>query len=240
MVGSYIIPIVEALHVYLYGLFYLGTMLGIIAFVSSLLIKDMGVRSKKFLPSVSLKNIFKLSIPTIPCGLGSGLIVPALSLWLKLRYHVSTGVIGVVFGTMNIFVIIFMLLMPLLAMKVGKLKIIVLSRVVGSIAFILMAFSSFFMLAAFFIITRGAFAMGSMPVRQSFVMTNVHETERATTNGATSLSRNGASSFGALISGYMMQSYLMYIPALGGIITMFDPLLYYLMFRQQWKEKKMP
>ncbi len=237
MIGSYLISLVEALHVYLYNLFYLGTGLGIVSFVSSLLIKDMGIRSRKFLPSVSLKNIFKLSMPTIPCGLGSGLIIPALSLWLKLRYHASTGAIGFAFGTMNVFIIIFMLFMPKLAMKIGKLKVIVFSRVIGSIAFILMAFSSFFVLAAFFIIMRGAFAMGSMPVRQSFVMTNVHETERATTNGATSLSRNGASSFGALFSGYVMQSYLDYVPALGGIITMFDPLLYYLMFRHQWKEK---
>lgn len=154
-----------------------------------------------------------------------------------MKFNESAGTIGVVFGTMNMFVIISMLLMPRLAIKVGKLKVIVLSRVAASLAFILLAFSATFPLAAFFIVARGSFAMGSMPVRQSFVMTNVHETERATTNGATSLSRNGASSFGPIISGYLMPVDMTYIPLVGGIITMFDPLLYYVMFKEQWHEK---
>ncbi|MCL4344690.1 MAG: MFS transporter [Nitrososphaerota archaeon] len=239
MVGAYVIPLVEYAHIFVYDLFYAGLVIGIASFASSVFIKDLKIRSRKLLPSISFKNIFRLSLPTIPCGLGSGLIIPILSLWLKLRYNVSTGTIGAVFGTMNVFVIISMLLMPRMAMKVGKLKVIVLSRVAASLAFILMAFSAAFPLAAFFIIARGSFAMGSMPVRQSFVMTNVHETERATTNGATSLSRNGSSSFGPIISGYMMPVDMAYIPLVGGIITMFDPLLYYLMFRGQWHEKGM-
>lgn len=237
MIGAYVITIVEFIHIYVYNLFYIGAVIGVASFVASLLIKDLKVRSRKLLPSISFKNIFKLSIPTIPCGLGSGFIIPIISLWLKLRFNEPTSVIGAVFGTMNIFVVISMLLMPRIAASFGRLKVIVYSRVAASIAFILMAFSTFFPLAAFFIVARGAFAMGSMPVRQSFVITNVHETERATTNGATSLSRNGASSFGPVISGFLMPADLEYIPLFGGIITMFDPLLYYLMFKEQWNER---
>ncbi len=127
--------------------------------------------------------------------------------------------------------------MPYLADYAGKLKVIVLSRVIASISLLLVAFSPFFLVAAALLVLRGTFAMGAVPVRQSFVMTNVHETERATTNGATSLSRNSASSVGPLFDGYLMPIDLTLIPLVGGIITMFDPLLYYLMFRDQWRKK---
>ncbi len=127
--------------------------------------------------------------------------------------------------------------MPYLADYAGKLKVIVLSRVIASISLLLVAFSPFFLVAAALLVFRGTFAMGAVPVRQSFVMTNVHETERATTNGATSLSRNSASSVGPLFDGYLMPIDLTLIPLVGGIITMFDPLLYYLMFRDQWRKK---
>ena len=236
MVGSFIITAAAYLHVYIYDLFYLGALLGFAALVASFFIRDLKVRSRRFLPSISYRNILKLSIPTIPCGLGSGFIIPILSLWFKLRYNAPTGEIGIVFGLMNGVTLISMYLMPRLSMAIGKLKVIVLTRVVASVAFILMAFSPLFALAALFLITRGTFAMGSMPVRQSFVMTNVDPTERATTNGATSVSRNGASSFGPLISGYLLPLDFAMIPLFGGIITMFDPLFYYLMFRDQWKK----
>ncbi|MGC8630663.1 MAG: MFS transporter [Thermoplasmata archaeon] len=237
MGGSFFIPVVTYFNVNVYLLFYLSSILALISFISAMLIKDYHIRSKKLLPALSYKKIFRLSIPTIPCGLGSGLILPILSLWLKLRYHVSTATLGLLFGTINIGVVIAILLMPYLADYVGKLKVIVLSRVIASIALLLIAFSPFFLLSAALLVLRGTFAMGAVPVRQSFVMTNVHDTERATTNGATSLSRNSASSVGPLFDGYLMPLDLSLIPLVGGIITMFDPLLYYLMFRDQWSKK---
>ncbi|MEM3238368.1 MAG: MFS transporter [Thermoplasmata archaeon] len=237
MGGSFFILVVTYFNVNVYLLFYLSSILALISFLSAMLIKDYHIRSKKLLPALSYKRIFRLSIPTIPCGLGSGLILPILSLWLKLRYHVSTATLGLLFGTINIGVVIAILLMPYLADYAGKLKVIVLSRVIASISLLLMAFSPFFMLAAALLVLRGTFAMGAVPVRQSFVMTNVHETERATTNGATSLSRNSASSVGPLFDGYLMPIDITLIPLVGGIITMFDPLLYYLMFRDQWRKK---
>ncbi len=237
MGGSFFIPVVTYFNINVYLLFYLSSILALISFLSAMLIKDYHIRSEKLLPALSYKRIFRLSIPTIPCGLGSGLILPILSLWLKLRYHVSTATLGLLFGAINIGVVIAILLMPYLADYAGKLKVIVLSRVIASISLLLVAFSPFFLVAAALLVLRGTFAMGAVPVRQSFVMTNVHETERATTNGATSLSRNSASSVGPLFDGYLMPIDLTLIPLVGGIITMFDPLLYYLMFRDQWRKK---
>ncbi len=237
MGGSFFLSIIKLMNINVYYLFYFSSILGIVSFILSLFLKDYGIRSRKLLPSISYKNIFKLSIPTIPCGLGSGMLLPLLSLWLKVRYNTSASETGFLFGIVDIGVVISLIFMPRLSSIIGRLKLIVLSRAIASITLILIAFSSTFILAGIFLIIRGSFAMGAVPVRQSFVMTNVHDTERATTNGATSLSRNSASAFGPLFSGYLISGDLSFIPLIGGIITMFDPILYFLMFREKWKEK---
>jgi len=238
MLGAFSITAASYLGVSPYSLFYVAALLGFASAIGSGFIKDMGIRSQKLVPSLSYKNIFKLSAPTIPCGLGSGLVIPLLSLWFKLRYNATTGEIGAVFGAMDLAMIAFTLVIPRLAREAGRLKIIVFTRVASSLSFVLMAFSPIFPIAGLFLILRGAFAMGGMPVRQSFVMLNVHETERATANGSTSFSRNTASSVGAAISGYAMREFITYLPLLGGAIALFDPLLYYLMFKGQWGEKR--
>jgi MFS family permease len=237
MGGSFFIPIISYFKIDVYNLFYLSSMLSLVSFISATLIKDYHIRSQKLLPSLSYKKIFRLSIPTIPCGLGSGMILPILSLWLKLRYNVATATLGILFGTINIGVVIALFLLPYVANYLGKLKLIVLSRVVAAISLLLVAFSPFFLLSAVLLVLRGSFAMGAVPVRQSFVMSNVHETERATSNGATSLSRNSASAIGPLFDGPLMTMDMSLIPLVGGIITIFDPLLYYLMFKEQWNKK---
>ncbi|MDP7974993.1 MAG: MFS transporter [TACK group archaeon] len=156
-----------------------------------------------------------------------------------LRFGASTAAIGAVFGTMDLAMMGFMLLTPKMAATVGRLKVIVLTRFISSASFVAMAFSPFFPLAGAFLVLRGAFAMGGMPVRQSFVMLNVHDSERASANGATSFSRNTASSVGAAASGYVMRLGLESLPLLGGLIAMLDPLLYYAMFREQWDERRL-
>jgi|GEM_PF-1172846 len=238
MLGAFSLTALSLTRVGPASFFYLASALGVISLAVSVLIQDMKVRSPKLLPSLSYEKIFRLSLPTVPCGLGSGLIIPILSLWFKLRFGASTAAIGAVFGTMDLAMMGFMLLTPKMAATLGRLKVIVLTRFISSASFVAMAFSPIFPLAGAFLVLRGAFAMGGMPVRQSFVMLNVHDSERASANGATSFSRNTASSVGAATSGYVMRLGLESLPLLGGLIAMLDPFLYYAMFKEQWNERR--
>lgn len=238
MAGSFSVTLISLMRVYEYDLFYVASAIGITSIAVAALIKDSGMRSPKFLPSLSYGKIFRLSIPTVPCGLGSGLVIPLLSLWFKVRYGATAGQIGIVFGIMDFAMLILMWITPDIASKIGRLKVIVATRVASSLSLVFMAFSPAFWLAGLFIVLRGAFAMGGMPVRQSFVMLNVDKSERATANGSTSFSRNSASSVGAALSGYLMRYSLSMLPFYGGLIAMLDPLLYYLMFKEQWSAKR--
>ncbi len=234
MLGSAFVYLIENIHFFLYNLFYIASIMGILAFIISLFVKDNKIRSRSFLPKISYKNIIKLSLPTIPGGFGNGFVTPILSLWFHERYGVSAGIIGLVMSTGLFATIIAMYVFPYLTRKYGDLRIIVLTRTFASILLILIALSPYFILSAIFLIFRQAFQMGAIPVRQSFSMKNVHESERATTSGATSLARTGSSSPSIVISGYLMQFNLEFPFFLGGIVSIFDPILYYILFKEQF------
>ncbi len=234
MLGSAFIYLIENIHFFLYDLFYIASIMGILAFIISLFVKDNKIRSKSFLPKISYKNIIKLSLPTIPGGFGNGFVTPILSLWFHERYGVSAGIIGLVMSTGIFATIIAMYVFPYLTRKYGDLRIIILTRTFASILMILIALSPYFILSAIFLIFRQAFQMGGIPVRQSFSMKNVHESERATTSGATSLARIGSSSPSIMISGYIMQFNLDLPFFLGGMVSIFDPILYYILFKEQF------
>jgi MFS family permease len=233
VLGSFTITAVEIFGINVYLLFYIASILGILAAGITVFIKDTGLRSKHILPKISWRNIIKLSLPTIPSGIGAGLINPIFSLWFSLRFHLTPGQIGIIFGIANIFTTIMMLLIPMIIKKESELKTIVWSRVIGSISLLLIAFSPFMLLTALLYILRNGFQMGAIPIRQSFSMGIVDETERATSSGVTSFTRTGFSSLSPPISGNMIAYSIELPPLLSGLITLLDPILYYLLFKNK-------
>jgi len=149
MAGAFSVTVLSLFKMNVYYLFSAALVVGLISIAVALLIKDTGVKSPKLFPSLSYKTIFELSIPTIPCGLGSGLVIPLLSLWFKIRYGATAGEVGLVFGAMDFAMLVFMWFTPNLASKIGKLKVVVYGRSASSLALLLMAFSPTFWLAGF-------------------------------------------------------------------------------------------
>ncbi|MGC8619487.1 MAG: MFS transporter [Thermoplasmata archaeon] len=232
--GSFTIPALEIFKINVYQLFYIAALFGFFGAGITIFIKDTGLRSKHFLPKLSWKNILKLSIPTIPSGIGAGLISPIFSLWFSLRFHLTAGQIGIIFGIANIFTTLMMLVIPLIIRKEDELKVIIWSRITASVSLILIALSPIMILTAFLFIIRNGFQMGAIPVRQSFSMGIVDETERATSSGVTSFTRTGFSSISPPVSGSIMAYSIELPPLLAGFINLLDPILYYKLFKKQF------
>jgi MFS family permease len=235
--GSFLIDVVEAENIDVYDLFYLAGIMGALALVISLFLRDNRIRSKHFLPNLSWKNILKLSLPTIPNGIGGGLISPIFSLWFHLRFGISSGEIGVIFGLSNLFVLLVMLVLPKIISTKSELRSIIWTRVISSVALIALAFTPILIFAAIFYVLRQGMQMGAVPVRQSFAMGLVDESERATTNGATSMTRTGFSAASPPVAGSLLAINIAYPPLIGGIITVLDPFMYYYLFRKSFHEK---
>lgn len=233
VIGSFTISALDLVKINVYMLYYLAALFGFAAAGITVFIKDTGIRSRHFLPRVSWKNIIKLSLPTIPSGIGSGMVTPIFSLWFSVKFNLTPGEIGIIFGVANIFTTLMMLLIPILISKESELRTIVWSRIIGSVSLILVAISPNIILAAIFFIMRKGFQMGAIPVRQSFSMGIVDETERATSSGVTSFTRTGFSSISPPVSGKIMAYSIDLPPLLGGAINLLDPIIYYMLFRKK-------
>ena len=238
--GSFLIDLVEAEKIDVYDLFYLAGIMGILGSVFSLFLKDNRIRSRHFLPDISWKNIIRLSLPTIPSGIGVGLISPIFSLWFHLRFGISSGEIGIIFGISNLFVLLVMLLLPRIINPESELRSIIWTRVISSVALIALALIPMLLFAAMLYVLRQGMQMGAVPVRQSFAMGLVDESERATTSGATSMTRTGFSAVSPPVAGSLLAINVVYPPLIGGFITVLDPFMYYYLFRKNFPTKKKP
>lgn len=233
VIGSFTISALDLIKINVYMLYYIAALFGFASAGITVFIKDTGMRSRHFLPRVSWKNIIKLSLPTIPSGIGSGMVSPIFSLWFSVKFNLTPGEIGIIFGVANIFTTLMMLFIPMIIRKESELRTIVWSRVIGSVSLILVAISPNIILAAIFFIMRNGFQMGAIPVRQSFSMGIVDETERATSSGVTSFTRTGFSSISPPVSGNIMAYSIDLPPLLGGVINLMDPIIYYILFRKK-------
>ncbi|MEM0163754.1 MAG: MFS transporter [Thermoplasmata archaeon] len=235
VVGAFFIEVFELLSINVYLLFYVASIFGLVGAIITFAVKDNKMRSKHLLPHLSWKNIIKLTIPTMPGGIGSGLITPIFSMWFHIKFNLTSGQIGLIFGAANLFTIFMMLLLPKITSKESELKTIISTRVIGSFALILIAITPFLWLSIILFMLRNGFQMGAVPIRQSFAMGIVDDTERATTSGATSMARTGFSSISPPLSGSIIASSLAYPPLFGGVISLFDPIFYYILFKRYWK-----
>ncbi|MCY0852145.1 MFS transporter [Thermoplasma acidophilum] len=235
--GSFLIDVVERIGGDVYRLFYLAGIMGIVGMLITVFLNDNGIRSRKLLPSISWKKMIRLSIPTIPNGIGAGFVSPIFSLWFHLRFGISSGEIGVIFGISNIFVLIFMIVIPRIIRSESELNAIVWTRAASSMLLVALAFIPFLQIAALVYILRQGLQMGAVPVRQSFSMGIVDSTERATASGVTSMTRTGFSAVSPPLAGDLLSISSIYPPLIGGIITAADPLLYYMLFRDSFRRK---
>ncbi|QRF76040.1 multidrug resistance protein [Thermoplasmatales archaeon] len=236
--GSFLIDLVEAERIDVYYLFYLAGILGTAGAVITVFLRDNGVRSRHILPDLSWRNIIKLSLPTIPSGIGVGFISPIFSLWFHLRFGISSGEIGIIFGLSNLFVLLVMVVLPRFIHPEKELVSIIWTRIVASVALVALAVIPVLLVAAVLYVLRQGMQMGAVPVRQSFAMGLVDPSERATTSGAGSMTRSGFSAASPPVAGSLLAINVAYPPLIGGIITIFDPFLYYFLFRKSFKGKK--
>jgi MFS family permease len=236
--GAFLVDGAEIAKINVYSLFYLAGILGIIGAAISLMLTDNKIRSKHFLPKVSWKNIIKLSIPTIPNGIGGGFVAPIFSLWFHLKFGLTSGQIGIIFGLSNLFTILMMYILPRFVTPSKELKTIIGTRIFSSLALILMAFTPVLFLTTALFVLRNGMQLGAVPIRQSFSMGIVDKSERATSSGTTSMVRTGFSSISPPIAGNIISMNIDYPPLIGGVITMMDPFLYYFLFRKSFGQKK--
>lgn len=126
----------------------------------------------------------KLLLPTVLIGLGAGLTMPFLNIFITGKFGIPFGELGLLFALSSLMTAAGMLLQPLLADRMGKARSVVAVQAVSLPFLLMLGFSPYFPLVALAFLVRGMLMNMANPVYLAFCMERIDERERATFSGA--------------------------------------------------------
>jgi MFS family permease len=127
---------------------------------------------------------FRLLAPTIFIGLGAGLIMPYLNIFVRGKFRISFEGLGWLFALSSLMTAVGMLLQPLLAERIGKVRSVVLVQALSLPFLLMMGYAPYFPLVAVALLVRGMLMNMANPVYMAFCMDQLPRRERATFSGS--------------------------------------------------------
>ena len=164
--------------------------------------------------------LVKLILPMLITSLGAGLIMPFMNVFFRVVHHQPDPVIGTLFAWGSLAMGIGLLIAPPLAVRYGKIQVVVVTQAISIPFLILLGFSPIFLVGAATYYIRLALMNMSSPVYQTFVMEHVEPSARATVASLTSVAWNFGWAFSPTISGWLQVKYG-FTPPFIGTITLY-------------------
>ncbi len=127
----------------------------------------------------------KLLAPTVFIGLGAGLTMPFLNLFVRGKFGISFEELGWLYALSSLMTAVGMLLQPLLADRVGKVRSVVIVQALSLPFLLIMGYAPYFPLVAVALLVRGMLMNMANPVYMAFCMEQLPRRERATFSGTT-------------------------------------------------------
>ena len=219
-------------------LFTLGFIISLFSiFFVYLIDKDSGT-GKISIPKASFSSISKISIAGGLGSIGLGMVMPLIPLWFKLNFNATESEISYLYSISYGLVGISFLFADRIEKIIGRVKSISTLRGLSSLFLLLIPFSPTFLIASILFLARGVTYTVTIPMRQSLAMDVFSDKERASGTSITGLARRIPYGLGSLISGALFSAGLFALSIfLGGVISLFDPLLYYIFFRNYEKRE---
>ena len=184
------------------------------------------------LPEKSWPVLLKLWVVNSLLGLAFGFYGPFITYWLYRRFGAGPGMVGALYAVINVAGMFGNLGAAEAARRLGVVKTIVVTRVIGAVLIFPMVLAPFFWLAgAVYLIRMMVMRMG-MPLRQSYVMGVVPQEERAVVSGLSRLPTQATSAATPPLAGYVFDNVSMSLPfELGSVIQIITASVYWLFFR---------
>ncbi len=119
-----------------------------------------------------------LSLPQILVGLGAGLVIPFLNLFLREKFHLDYAGVSWMFAVSSLATALSMLLQPPLARRLGTVRTIALMQGLSLPFLALLAWSTWIPLVTASLLIRGALMNSAWPVFNALAMRCLAEEER--------------------------------------------------------------
>lgn len=161
--------------------------------------------SRSFGRKLRLENpslFLKLLAPTVFVGLGAGLIMPYLNIFVTGKFGISFEELGWLFALSSLMTATGMLLQPLLADRFGKVRSVVLVQALSLPFLLVMGYAPYFSLVAVALLARGMLMNMANPVYMAFCMEQLPRRERATFSGAMEVNWSLTWAVGSGLSGW--------------------------------------
>ncbi|MBN1619991.1 MFS transporter [candidate division WOR-3 bacterium] len=201
---------------YRYTLFIFGGLV-LIALLPYMLIRECSekeIKNDKFRFKTEKKVIVKLFLPNLVTGLGAGLSIPFINLYFNDVFSASTKLIGIVFAGSQFLMISGILLAPLLAEKLGKIKTVIFSQLFSIPFLILMGITGNFYFAVLAFLVRAALMNMAQPLFTNYAMEQVHKDEQPLTNALLIIAWTAGRGVSASIGGFLIEKFSYTLPFL--------------------------
>ena len=214
-------------------LFLIALVLTLLSIFITLMIEDTGVEKKEkrdFMPSKSSRKIGMIGFSGLMGSLGLGVVTPLMSIYFEtIKFTVPE--ISLIFTLSYMAAIVSVFFAATFERLIGQVNSIVVFRAGGSALLILIPFVAPLIAASVYIIRTGLYQM-ALPIRQNFQMTILDPSERARGNSITGIARRIPYGISTTFGSYLlaMSAYVAMF-SFAGVVSLFDPILYYYFFR---------
>ena len=161
----------------------------------------------------SLPTVGKF-LPEALIGFGAGLILPLMSLWFRLRFHVTASNISPVFMASELTLALAVIYSSRLSDKLGMVKTIVYTHVLAILLLFVLPFSPTFFEASVVYVLRNALMNMASPVFNALVMSLIPRDERSRANSLIQLVDSLPRAFAPSIGGYLFNEGNLFPPFL--------------------------
>jgi len=214
---------------------------GLISSIASLLFifmlkfKDIPAeRGSAVAPVKSSYGISRIAFSGFFGSAGLGMIMPFIPVWFSDIMHATNGQVSLIYSMSYVGTALSVLLASRIENLMGRIRGITAFRGISSILLMVIPFSGSLLAAAvIFILRTGLYSM-TIPLRQSFSMQLFDPSERARGAGITGIARRIPFGVAASLSGVLFAIGVSAAAfASAGVISVFDPVLYYFFFRDK-------
>jgi predicted MFS family arabinose efflux permease len=193
---------------------YIFACLVLIALLPYSMIKETPVGKVDKMKIHSWQLILKLFLPGLVVGIGAGLSVPFLNLYFKNVFQTATSYIGILYSGQQFLMITGLLIAPVIAERIGKIRTVVISQLVSIPFLVVLGLTTNFILAIIAFLVRAALMNMAQPLFTNFAMEKVKHDEQAFTNALLVIAWTAGWGASASVGGILIERFSYTIPFL--------------------------
>jgi len=216
LLGGFLPEIIENAgavpHIAYRSTLYVFSLLVLVSIIPYILIKEKSVTTAQRMQIHSWGFILRLFIPGLIVGIGAGLSIPFLNLYFKDVFLSATRMIGIFYCGQQFLMITGLLLAPVIAERIGKIRTVVFSQLCSIPFLIILGLTKVLWLAVIAFLVRAAFMNMAQPLFTNFAMEHVKHDEQPFTNALLVIAWTVGWGVSASIGGALIERFSYTIP----------------------------